>query len=71
MTSADRVRGLLLLRIWNDVRAIEKLSLNGYVAQATTLASSIFETAYTVLYIADSDTTAGEWSKLVTMGIRK
>jgi hypothetical protein len=61
LRKSDLVCRYLFLRIMTDIFAIFKLAFSGYSLQATTLASSSFETAFMIIYVGDDNIKAEEW----------
>jgi hypothetical protein len=61
VTHADAACRNLFSRLLTDVYAVWTLALRGYSLQATSLASSSFETAFMVMYIGANDVRAKEW----------
>jgi hypothetical protein len=59
-TSAKVVNSLLMKSI-NDLRAIWILALKGYSIQCATIASSLYESAFTIAYIGNDETLANRW----------
>ena len=53
----------MLIKISNDLRAVALLAARGYPVQAATVASSLYESAVTVAYIARDDTLARAWMR--------
>lgn len=61
ITLAERVSVALLYRLTNDLRCVQELAVKGYSLQAVSLASSMFEGAYTLAYIGNDNDLAKEW----------
>lgn len=51
----------LLLRLSNELRGIELLTVRGYPMQACNIAASAYEVAFTIGYIGDDDARAQVW----------
>jgi hypothetical protein len=56
-----RVAASLLVRLMNDLRSVEVLVNRGYAIQGLSLATSIYETAYTMAFIGSDETAAQRW----------
>jgi len=52
----------LLVRLANDLRCMADLAQKGYPLQALTLASSIYEVAFTIAFIGTDQKLAQEWA---------
>src|SRR4051812_48843731 len=61
LTRAGKIAMPLLARVQADLLATVRLAETGYGMQALTLASSLHENAYIVMYIGNSDDRAREW----------
>ena len=61
LAHAFKVTTDLLMRLANDLRSVGLLAERGYALQAASLASSIYEVAYTVAFIGADDGLAQEW----------
>lgn len=61
LTQAQKVVNVLLIRLANDLRTAALLAVRGYAVQANTVASSMFEVAYTIAFIGASENLAQEW----------
>jgi len=61
ISQAEKVCSSLLLRLTNDLRCIDMLVSRGYPLQAGTLASSVFEIAYTIIFIGSDEARAQRW----------
>jgi len=60
-SASTKVAILLSVRIANDLRGVSLLTKVGYGIQAASLASSIYEIAYTVAYIGADNKLAEQW----------
>jgi len=58
---AVKVAVSLSIRLQNDLRAAFLLAVNGYPTQAATIVASIYETAFTIAFIGNSEDRAQEW----------
>jgi hypothetical protein len=58
---ASRVSGVLLVRLAADLRASHLVLQSGYPHSAATIASSIYEIAWTLAYIGANDDLAEKW----------
>jgi predicted RNase H-related nuclease YkuK (DUF458 family) len=56
-----RVRLALLAKLLSDLRAAILTALNGYGPQAAMVASSLYETVFTMIYIGTDDELARSW----------
>ena len=56
-----RVRLALMAKLLSDLRAATIVAVHGYGPQAATIGSSLYETAFTTVYIGTDDGLAGEW----------
>ncbi|WP_438498502.1 hypothetical protein [Paenibacillus sp. IHBB 3054] len=59
--SSLKVTISLLMKMINDLRTMIILAPRGYSVQTATIASSLYETAYTLTYIGGNDSLADEW----------
>ena len=57
----QKVTVSLLIKLCNDLRSSYLLALTGYVVQAVTLVSSMFETAYCIAAIGSNHCLAKKW----------
>jgi hypothetical protein len=60
-TQAVKVCTALLSKLSTDLRVIVLVAERGYPTQAVTLASSLYETAFTIAYVGSDETLAQEW----------
>ncbi len=58
---ARRTVSVLMVRLSNDLRVVALTGLRGYALQAASLASSMYEVAYGIVYIGGNDTRAEAW----------
>lgn len=61
LPASARVRLALLAKLLSDLRAAILAALNGYGPQAATVASSLYETVFTTIYIGTDDVLARSW----------
>lgn len=61
LRSSFLVSNSLLIKCINDLRALWQLGSKGYPIQAATIASSLYETSFTIGAIADDDDRADNW----------
>lgn len=59
--AAEKVAVALIIRLCNDLRSVSLLAMPGYPTQAASLTASMYETAYTVAYIASNNNLANKW----------
>lgn len=57
-----RVCTALLCRLSNDIECASKLATQGYPMQAATIASAMYEVAYTIVSVGSDDIIAGKWA---------
>ncbi|QQZ58906.1 hypothetical protein JI735_19435 [Paenibacillus sonchi] len=61
LRSSFLVSNSLLIKCINDLRALWQLGSKGYPIQAATIASSLYETSFTIGAIGDDDEAADNW----------
>lgn len=61
MTDAKRVAITLMVRLFNELRAVLLLCENGYALQAYSQAASIYEIGWTMAWMGDDESRAQNW----------
>ena len=61
MSSSVKVAINLLVRLTNDLRSVSILAMMGYHTQAAVLVASMYETAFTILFINSDNALADQW----------
>lgn len=61
MPKPRKVAIKLLTKIFNDLRCVVVLANHGYSVQSLSLATSIYEAAFTIIYIDNNENLALEW----------